>query len=262
MQQSFLELPNNKKIAYISSAGKLPCVIFMGGFKSDMTGTKATALEASCKARGQMFIRFDYTGHGKSSGKFIDGTIGDWKNDALAIIDKLGASKNILVGSSMGSWLALLCAQERAEKISGFVGIASAPDFTEKLIWEQLNHEQKEKMQNDGVYHAPSCYGEEPYPISMKLIEEARAHLLLEKNIKLDVPVRLLHGTADADVPQQISEILLQRISSKNKTLTIIEGGDHRLSEPEQLNMMCEAVKTLCQSQKISLDIAPQIRRN
>lgn len=251
MQQSFLELPNNKKIAYVLSEGKLPCVIFMGGFKSDMTGTKATALEANCKARGQMFIRFDYTGHGQSSGKFIDGTIGDWKDDALAVIDRLGERKNILVGSSMGAWIALLCARERPEKLAGFVGVASAPDFTEKLIWEKLSSEQQEKMQREGVYHAPSCYGEEPYPITMQLIEEARTHLLLEKNIRLDVPVRLLHGTADADVPQQISETLLQRISSKNKILTLIEGGDHRLSEPQHLDMMCNAVKTLCQSQKI-----------
>ena len=139
MQQSFLELSDNKKIAYVLSEGKLPCVIFLGGFKSDMTGIKATALEASCKAAGQMFIRFDYAGHGKSSGKFVDGTIGDWKSDALAVIDKLGAEKNILVGSSMGAWIALLCAIERPEKLAGLVGVASAPDFTEKLIWSRTS---------------------------------------------------------------------------------------------------------------------------
>lgn len=247
MQQTFLELEDNKKIAYVLSEGFLPCVIFFGGFKSDMTGTKATALKESCKARGQMFVRFDYTGHGKSSGAFKNGTIGAWKQDALAIIDMVGAEKNIFVGSSMGVWIALLCAIERKEKLAGFVGIASAPDFTEKLIWEQLSHEQQAKMQRDGVYHAPSCYGDEPYPITMNLIEEARNHLLLDSDIAIDVPVRLLHGTLDKDVPWQMSATILQRLSTNNAVLTLIKGGDHRLSQPSQLNMMCEAVKILCQ---------------
>ncbi|MEQ1705346.1 MAG: alpha/beta hydrolase [Rickettsiales bacterium] len=245
MQPSFLELADNHRLAYALTEGTLPCVIFMGGFKSDMTGSKATALEASCKERGQRFIRFDYTGHGKSSGKFQEGTIGAWKNDALAIIDKLGAEKNILVGSSMGAWIALLCALERREKVAGIAGIASAPDFTEKLIWERLNGEQKEILQKEGVYYAPSCYGEEPYPITLKLIEEARNHLLLGKEIKLDMPVCLLHGTNDEDVPWQVSTTLLQLITSKNSRLTLVKDGNHRLSEPAQLNMMCEAVKNL-----------------
>lgn len=247
MQPSFLELSDNHRIAYVLSEGTLPCVIFLGGFKSDMTGTKATALEESCKERGQRFIRFDYTGHGKSSGNFKDGTIGAWKNDALAVIDRLGAEQNILVGSSMGAWISLLCALERRGKLVGLVGVASAPDFTEKLIWEQLKTEQREQLQSEGVYYAPSCYGEEPYTITMKLIEEARHHLLLGERISIDIPVRLLHGTLDEDVPWQISTILLQLISSKDASLTLIKGGNHRLSEPEQLNMMCEAVKTLCQ---------------
>lgn len=245
MQPSFLELPNNQRLAYALTEGSLPCVIFMGGFKSDMTGSKATALEASCKERGQRFIRFDYSGHGSSSGKFQEGTIGAWKNDALAIIDRLGAEKNILVGSSMGAWIALLCALERRENVMGLVGIASAPDFTEKLIWERLNAGQKQMLQKEGVYYAPSCYGEEPYPITLKLIEEARNHLLLDKEIKLDIPVKLLHGTADEDVPWQVSTSLLQLITSKNAALTIIKNGNHRLSEPEQLSMLCDAVKNL-----------------
>lgn len=245
MQPSFLELPNNHRIAYALTDGTLPCVIFLGGFKSDMTGLKATALEAYCKERGQRFIRFDYSGHGKSTGKFEEGTIGGWKNDALAVIDKLGAEKNILVGSSMGAWISLLCALERQEKLAGMVGIASAPDFTEKLIWERLNDEQKGVLQREGVYYAPSCYGEEPYPITLKLIEEARNHLLLDREIKLDIPVRLLHGTNDEDVPWQVSTTLLQLISSHDTALTLVKNGNHRLSEPAQLNMMCDAVKTL-----------------
>ncbi len=245
MQPSFLELANNNRIAYNLSTGKLPCVIFCGGFKSDMTGTKAMTLEKNCMEQGQMFIRFDYTGHGQSSGDFKDGTIGAWKNDALAVFDKLGADKNILVGSSMGAWISLLIAQERPEKLAGFVGIASAPDFTEKLIWEKLGGDGQRQLQKDGVYYAPSCYGEEPYPIMLTLIEEARNHLLLDKYIRLDVPVRLLHGTHDEDVPWQISTTLLQKISSNDATLTMIKNGNHRLSEPEQLAMMCEAVRQL-----------------
>lgn len=245
MQPSFLELHDNRRIAYVLSEGTLPCVIFFGGFKSDMTGTKATALEASCQARGQMFIRFDYTGHGKSSGDFKYGTIGAWKSDALAVIDRLGAKENIFAGSSMGAWIALLCARQRRDRLVGFVGISSAPDFTEKLIWERFSDEQKQQIQNDGVYYAPSCYDEEPYPITMAMIEEARNHLLLDAEIALDIPVRLLHGTLDEDVPWQVSATLLQRISSKNATLTLVRGGNHRLSEPAQLKMMCEAVKTL-----------------
>ncbi|MEQ1789807.1 MAG: alpha/beta hydrolase [Rickettsiales bacterium] len=247
MQQSFIELGNNNRIAYVLNEGTLPCTIFFGGFKSDMTGTKATALEESCRARGQMFVRFDYTGHGKSSGDFKDGTIGAWKRDALAVIDKIGAKRNIFVGSSMGAWISLLCARERQEILAGFVGIASAPDFTEKLIWERLSLEQQQKMQSDGIYHASSCYGEEPYPIMMELIEEARNHLLLGSEMDLNVPVRLLHGTLDVDVPWQMSERLLHNLRSKDAILTLIKGGDHRLSEPAQLNMMCEMVKNLCQ---------------
>jgi len=247
MQPSFLESPNNNRIAYFLSEGKSPCVIFFGGFKSDMTGTKAITLEKYCKDNGQRFIRFDYSGHGKSGGEFRNGTIGGWKNDALAIIDNLGADRNIFVGSSMGAWLAMLCALERPKKVAGMVGIASAPDFTEKLIWEKLNSEQKEKLKEEGVYYAPSCYGEEPYPIMFNLIEEARNHLLLDSDIRLEVPVRLLHGTEDEDVPWQLSVKILQKITSKNIALSLIKDGNHRLSEPQQLNMLCEAVKTLCQ---------------
>lgn len=245
MQPSFLELSDNKKIAYVLSEGKRPCVIFLGGFKSDMTGTKATALEALCKKNGYRFIRLDYTGHGKSSGTFEEGTIGEWKSDALAVIDKLGAEKNILVGSSMGAWIGLLCAQERREKISAFVGIASAPDFTENLIWNKLTAEQKKQMKQDGIYHAPSCYGEAPYPITLKLVEDGRNHLLLNKNIELNIPIRLIHGTKDQDVPYETSKTLADRITSKDKKITLIENGDHRLSEARQIDVICRTVQEL-----------------
>lgn len=247
MQPSFLESTNNNnRIAYILSEGKLPCVIFFGGFKSDMTGTKAVTLEKFCKEQGQMFVRFDYSGHGQSTGEFKNGTIGQWKKDALSIIEKIGVDKYIFAGSSMGAWIAMLCALEMPGKVAGLVGIASAPDFTEKLIWEKLNAGQQDTLKKEGVYYAPSCYGEEPYPITLNLIEEARNHLLLDREIALDTPVRLLHGTEDEDVPWQVSVQIMEKITSKNTALTLIKGGNHRLSEPAQLNMLSSAVKTLC----------------
>lgn len=246
MQPSFLQLPDKRRIAYVLSKGMLPCVIFFGGFNSNMAGAKATALEASCKARGQRFIRFDYTGHGQSSGEFQDGTIGAWKQDALAVIDSLGADRNIFVGSSMGAWIALLAALERREKAVGLVGVSSAPDFTEKLIWERFSSEQKRNIERDKVFYAPSCYGEEPYAITLRLIEEARNHLLLGTDIDLGIPVRLLHGTHDEDVPWETSVALLRRLTSHDVSLSLIKNGDHRLSTPAHLNMLCDIVKTLC----------------
>jgi pimeloyl-ACP methyl ester carboxylesterase len=207
-----------------------------------MTGGKALALEAFCTSRGQRFVRFDYTGHGKSSGAFTDGTIGAWLSDALAVIDALAGEKFILVGSSMGAWIALLAARLRAEKLVGFVGVASAPDFTERLIWDKLPEADRKILMEEGVYYAPSCYGPEPYPITRALIEDGRKYLLLDAAIELNVPVRLLHGTKDEDVPYQISELLLARITSADKSLTLIKGGDHRLSNPAQLKLLCNTV--------------------
>ncbi|NBX03499.1 MAG: alpha/beta hydrolase [Alphaproteobacteria bacterium] len=238
----FLSFPN-KKLAYVLCGGASPTMVFCGGFKSDMTGSKALALEEFCRARGQRFLRFDYTGHGKSSGTFTDGCIGDWFADALDIIDELAGEKFILVGSSMGAWISLLVARARVEKLVAFVGVASAPDFTEKLIWNQMTPEQQKQMMEEGVYYAPSCYGDEPYAITKKLIEDGRGHLLLDSPIALNVPVRLLHGTKDEDVPHAISELLLERITSADKSLTLIEGGDHRLSEPKYLKLLCEVVE-------------------
>lgn len=245
MQPSFLELSENRKIAYVLTNGKSPCVVFLSGFKSDMKGTKASFLEAKCREAGQMFIRFDYTGHGLSSGNFKDGTIGAWKKDALDVINHVTSKEIMLVGSSMGAWLALLLSQEISQKLVGLVGIASAPDFTEKLIWEKLKQEDKQTLMEQGVYYAPSCYGEESYPIMRGLIEEARNHLITDRDIKLELPVRLLHGTNDADVPWQISAKLLENISSNDATLTLIKSGDHRLSNPEQLEMMWQAISSL-----------------
>jgi pimeloyl-ACP methyl ester carboxylesterase len=242
---SFLSRPDGRRIAHHLSEGALPGVVFMGGFKSDMTGAKALALEAYCRKRGQRFLRFDYTGHGQSSGKFIDGTIGSWKRDALDVLDRLVPGENILVGSSMGAWLALLAALEHKKMVVGLVGIASAPDFTEKLIWQQLKSQQQKQLLEEGIYHAPSCYGEDPYPITRALIEEGRNHLLLDGPIDLNIPVRLIHGTRDEDVPWQMATQLMERLASSDVALQLVKDGGHRLSEPQQLELICRTVDAI-----------------
>lgn len=225
------------------SEGRLPGVVFCGGFKSDMAGSKALTLEAWCQKRGQRFVRFDYTGHGQSSGRFEEGTIGAWKRDALTILDDIATGDNVLVGSSMGGWIMLLAALERKERVRGLVGIASAPDFTERLIWEEMHAEQRAEIEKNGVVYLPSCYGEEPYPITRRLIEEGRSHLLLQGSIDLPVPVRLLHGTKDEDVPWQVSHTLMERLTSPDAMLRLVKDAGHRLSGPDQLIMLCEALE-------------------
>jgi pimeloyl-ACP methyl ester carboxylesterase len=202
---------------------------------SDMAGTKATALEAHARARGQAFLRFDYLGHGQSSGKFADGTIGRWADDAIAVIDTLSEGPQILVGSSMGGWLMLLTALARPDRVAGLVGIAAAPDFTEDLMWAGFSDEIRETIIREGVYHEPSDYSDEPYTITRALIDEGRTHLLLRDTIGLTCPVRLLHGMDDTDVPWRVSVKLCDRLASDDVAVTLVKGGDHRLSEPDDL---------------------------
>jgi pimeloyl-ACP methyl ester carboxylesterase len=241
MTSKFLSLADGRTLAYCLTEGKLPGVVFCGGFKSDMTGSKAMALEAFCKQRGQRFVRFDYTGHGQSSSAFVDGTIGAWKQDALDILDHIATGENVIVGSSMGGWIMLLVALARKKQVKGLVGVASAPDFTEDLIWELMTDEQREDMKTKGVIHMPSCYGEDPYPITRNLIDEARNHRVLDQLvIDIDVPVRLIHGTKDDDVPWQFSQVLMEKLASKDVCLRLVKDGGHRLSEPDQLEMMCQ----------------------
>jgi pimeloyl-ACP methyl ester carboxylesterase len=242
MQPSFLQTSPHK-LAYLRQHGSRPTVMFCAGFKSDMTGTKAEALAKHCAARQRSFIRFDYSGHGQSDGNFIDGTIGQWKRDTLAVLDNIISGEVIMVGSSMGAWLGLLSALERPNLIKAFIGIASAPDFTERLIWNKLADSHKKEITENKVYYAPSCYGEEPYPITMKLIEEGRGHLLLDKPIPLTCPVHLLHGTKDEDVPIEFAHLLREKIP--HAQLHIIEGGDHRLSAPSDLKLLCSIIDTI-----------------
>ena len=224
-------------LAWSRIDGAGPTVVFLPGFRSDMTGDKAMALAAFCAARGQAMLRFDYSGHGASGGAFTDGTIGAWAADALAVIDQLSEGPLILIGSSMGGWIALLTALQRPGRIAGLIGIAAAPDFTEKLMWESMTFEERARLVRDGILHVPSGYGE-PTPITRALIEEGRSHLLLDGPILLDCPIRLLHGQDDPDVPWEMALRIAERAQSSDVEVVLIKDGDHRLSRPRDLRLL------------------------
>lgn len=210
----------------------LPEVLFLGGFKSDMTGTKATFLEYICEKRHQTYTRFDYSGHGISSGIFTQGTIGEWLSDTLDMIDNVTKGPVVLIGSSMGGWLMTLAALARPDRVHALIGIASAPDFTEEIIWATLNDSQRKDFIRQGIIQTPSQYEHEGFPITLQLIEEARQHLVLSKHISISCPVHLIHGDADKDIPWTLSMRLARNIKSPNVTLTLIKNGDHRLNTP------------------------------
>jgi pimeloyl-ACP methyl ester carboxylesterase len=210
-----------------------------------MTGTKALALETHAQAAGLDFLRFDYLGHGASSGRFEDGTIGRWAEDAVAALDALTEGPQILIGSSMGGWIMLLAALARPERVAGLVGVAAAPDFTETLMWQRFSSEIRATMARDGVYYEPSEYGAEPYAITMELIVEGRNHLLMDAPIPISCPVRLIHGTADPDVPWQLSLDLMDRLAASDVEVTLVKGGGHRLSGPEDLARLTATVAAL-----------------
>jgi pimeloyl-ACP methyl ester carboxylesterase len=216
----------------------LPEVLFLGGFKSDMMGTKATYLQNLCQKRGQTFTRFDYFGHGQSSGEFTQGTIGLWLSDVLAIIDQLTEGPLILVGSSMGGWLMTLAALARPEQVCALIGIAAAPDFTEELIWAALTDSQRLSFLSQGIIQTPSQYENQGFPITLQLIEEGRSHLVLPKELPISCPVHLIHGDDDRDVPAELSQRLAKKINGSQVTLTLIKGGDHRLNTPLALGRL------------------------
>ena len=222
-------------ISYRQIYGKAPGVLFLGGFMSDMQGTKAVELERYCRAAGRAYTRFDYRGHGESSGAFRDGTIGDWLSDALAVIDDCTEGPLVLVGSSMGGWIMLLAALARPDRVAGVIGIAAAPDFTRDLMWDRFSDEIKRTLETDGVYYEPSEYGEEPYTITMNLIEEGRRHLLLDRPIALHCPVRLLHGMRDDSVPWMTSIRIAEKILAEDVRIFLVKDGDHRLSRDQDI---------------------------
>ena len=222
-----------------------PGLMFLGGFMSNMSGGKAQVLEAYAAAEGRAFLRFDYRGHGQSSGRFEDATIGDWTGDALAMLDEMTEGPQILVGSSMGSWIMLLVALTRPDRIAALVGIAAAPDFTEDLIWARATPAQRRALERVGYVENSSAYSEQPYRITRRLIEEGRNHLLLHKPIPLACPVRLIHGLADPDVPWQTSLRLAEALESTDVEVTLVKGGGHRLSEPPDLARLQRVIAAL-----------------
>jgi pimeloyl-ACP methyl ester carboxylesterase len=232
-----LDRGDGVELAWARTDGRAPAVVFLPGFKSDMAGDKATMLAAFCAERGQAMLRFDYSGHGASGGGFEDGTITRWRDDALAMIDRLVTGPTILVGSSMGGWMALLAALARPERVAALVGIAAAPDFTETLMWEAMTFEERGTLIRNGVLLVPSQYGE-PYPVTRALIEDGRAHLLLDRPIPLACPVRLLHGQRDPDVPWELSLRIAELASSDDVRIILVKDGDHRLSRPEDLALL------------------------
>jgi pimeloyl-ACP methyl ester carboxylesterase len=219
-----------------------PGIVFLGGFMSDMTGTKAAWLEDFTAGTGQSYLRFDYSGHGQSDGLFTEGTIGSWLQDTLDVLDRLTEGPQILIGSSMGGWLALLAALQRPDRVAGLIGVAAAPDFTEDLILNELSEIQRATLLRDGQVAVPSDYGEDPYIITQALIDEGRAHLLLKAPIALTCPVHLLHGMKDPDVPWQTALRITGKLETDQVAVTLVKDGDHRLARPQDLSRIGAAV--------------------
>jgi pimeloyl-ACP methyl ester carboxylesterase len=240
-----LARPDGATIAYHRLSGAAPGIVFLGGFRSDMTGTKALFLEDYCRRFGRAFVRFDYYGHGLSSGDFANGTIGRWRDDAVAAIDSLTDGKQILVGSSMGGWIMLLAALARPQRIAALVGVAAAPDFTEELLWPRLDPAQRREIMERGGIVLPSEFDPAGYVYTKALIEDGRRHLLLDRPIPLDVPVRLFHGLADPSVPWELSLRLAERVVGHDVTLSLVKDAGHRLSDPADLARLAQALDAL-----------------
>jgi len=246
MPVMFLKREGRPDIAYQRTEGKnavLPTVVFMGGFRSDMTGTKAEFLSEACAARGQNYVRFDYSGHGQSGGDFLEGTIGAWLDDALAVVDTMTEGPLILVGSSMGGWIALRAALERKELVKGLIGLAAAPDFT-RDIPRMMTDAQKEEMESKGYFTEPNEY-DSSYIFTRKLLEEGERHCVLDGPIRIDCPVRLIQGMKDSDVPWQTAQRIADALTTTNKKVYLREEGTHRLSSEDDLALLDALVTEL-----------------
>jgi pimeloyl-ACP methyl ester carboxylesterase len=239
----------SRRIAVRQRPGERPGLFWLGGFKSDMRGNKAQALDAWAQTHGRALTRFDYSGHGESGGSFTDGTIGRWLEESLAVFAACCAGPQVLIGSSMGGWMGLLLVRELARQgfpaaasVAALVLIAPAVDFTQALMWQRFSPEIRRQIETTGAWERPSRYGEEPYPITRALIEEGRAHLMLDGMIETGCPVRILQGVADPDVPWQHAVDLTARLAQDDVVLTLVKDGDHRLSRPEDLERLLAAV--------------------
>jgi pimeloyl-ACP methyl ester carboxylesterase len=248
---SYLETSQGRSIAYHLTAGEGPCVVFLGGLKSDMEGTKAVHLEDWAQATGRAFLRLDYSGHGESSGKFEEGCIGDWHEDTLAAIDALIEGPIVPVGSSMGGWQALLLARARPERLAGLVTIAAAPDFTEDGWWAGFDDSQKAQLTKTGRVELPSDYME-PYVVTKRMIEDGRNRLVLREPLELPFSVRLLQGTADSAVSVATATKLLEHASSPDMQLLLVKDADHRFSDGPCLGLIEQAVEQVLASNSFS----------
>jgi pimeloyl-ACP methyl ester carboxylesterase len=239
-----LDRGDGVELAWIRHAGREPMVVFLPGFQSEMAGEKGTHLARFCARSRIAMLRLDYSGHGASGGCFAEGSIGQWTADALAVIDRQAAGRLVLVGSSMGGWIALLIARLRPERIAGLLGIAAAPDFTETLMWQAMTPAEQARLLAEGSLTAPSAYGE-PILITSRLIEDGRRHLLLGAPIPISCPVRLLHGQRDPDVPWETALRVAERITGGDVRVTLIKDGEHRLSRPQDLALLSSTLAGL-----------------
>ncbi len=238
----FLETTSGRRIAYHCTKGKGPGVVFLGGFMSDMEGSKAVYLEEWAKAQERAFLRLDYSGHGQSSEAFVDGCVGDWFADAREAIERLTKGPQVLVGSSMGGWISLLIAKAKPEGLAGLVTIAAAPDFTEEGFYAGFTDVEKAQLEREGVVLVPSDYGD-PYPITKRLIEDGRQHLVMQDALKFDFPVRMLQGTEDSAVTRETALGLLDHFEVNDLSLTFVKGGDHSLSNDDNLKLIVSVIE-------------------
>lgn len=251
MNIQYLTRESGPKLAYVytppghGAGAEYPLVMFLGGYRSDMNGTKASYIEQQCRSRGQAFLRFDYSGHGASQGKFEDGTIGSWLQDALDILDHVTHAPVVLVGSSMGGWIALLVARARAGQVCGLVGIAAAPDFTEE-IYAQLNPVQKQQLEQGQPVQVANDYSAAPYTYTKSFYEEGKNHLLLGKTLEIDFPVRLIQGMRDNDVKWETAVKAQKILVGGEADIIFVDDGDHRLSRPEDLELIDREIKSIC----------------
>ncbi len=238
---TFLDTASGRRIAYHKTGGAGPLVVFLGGYKSDMEGTKAVWLEDWAKAQGRGFLRFDYSGHGQSSEAFVDGCIGDWADDAQAVIEAVTDGPLVLVGSSMGGWISLLMTQRLKGRVAGLVTIAAAPDFTEDSFWAGFDDDQRRVLEANGQLELPSDYPE-PYIITRRLIEDGRSNLVLRSPLPLPFPVRFLQGTADTSVSTATALRLLEHAQGDDMRLLLVDGADHSFSTPDCLEVIASAI--------------------
>ncbi len=238
-------LHEGRRLAYSRVEGGGPGVVFLGGFRSDKEGTKALDLERWAQEAGRAFLRFDYSGHGESSGDLLDGAISDWAADAAAIVGALSEGPQVLVGSSMGGWISLLLARRMPERVAGLVTIAAAPDFTEDMYWAALDDDQKSALEAEGRIALPSDNPDEPHVVTKRLIEDGRRNLVLRDPLPLPFPARFLQGTEDEAVPARTALRLLEHSDGPDLRLTLVKGADHRFSDPSCLALIRQAVEGL-----------------